>query len=147
LFEENGWCQSDVHHHLDQIENQKHTAVLVGNQDRLIGVIALADEVREDAARAIQKLQQAGIEKTVMLTGDNEMTAGSISQKVGISEYYSDVITGDKVSTIKRLQESGKLVGMVGDGINDAPALAAASIGISMGASAAIPLSKQPILL
>ena len=135
LFEENGWCQSDVHHHLDQIENQKHTAVLVGNQDRLIGVIALADEVREDAARAIQKLQQAGIEKTVMLTGDNEMTAGSISQKVGISEYYSELLPADKVSTIKRLQESGKLVGMVGDGINDAPALAAASIGISMGAS------------
>jgi len=135
LFEENGWCQEDVHEHLYKIENQKHTAVLVGNQNRLIGVIALADEVRMDAAQALQKLQQAGVERTVMLTGDNEMTAGSISQKVGITEYYSELLPADKVSTIKRLKEGGKLVGMVGDGINDAPALATANIGISMGAS------------
>jgi Cd2+/Zn2+-exporting ATPase len=135
LFEENGWCQDKVHEHLTQIENLRYTAVLVGNQKQLIGVIALADEVRLDAAQAIQKLQQSGIERTVMLTGDNEMTAESISQKVGIPEYYSELLPVDKVSTINHLKENGKLVGMVGDGINDAPALAAANIGISMGAS------------
>ncbi len=135
LFEENGCCQEKVHEHIRYIENQRHTAVLIGNHSQLIGVIALADEVRENAASAIQQLKRGGIEKIIMLTGDNEVTAQSISQKAGIEEFYAELLPAQKVTTIQQLTEGGKLVAMVGDGINDAPALAAATIGISMGVS------------
>lgn len=135
LFEENGWCQEKVHEHIAHIENQRHTAVLVGNNSQLIGVIALADEVRENAASAIHQLKKSGIDKIVLLTGDNEVTAQSICQKLGIEEFYAELLPADKVSTIQQLKARGELIAMVGDGINDAPALATASIGISMGVS------------
>lgn len=135
LFEENGWCQEKVHEHITHIENQRHTAVLVGNTSQLIGVIAIADEVRENAASAILQLKKSGIEKIVILTGDNEVTAQSICQKLGIDEFYAELLPAEKVTTIKQLKARRGSIIMVGDGINDAPALAAASIGISMGAS------------
>lgn len=135
LFEENGWCQEKVHEHITHIENQRHTAVLVGNTSQLIGVIAIADEVRENAASAILQLKKSGIEKIVILTGDNEVTAQSICQKLGIDEFYAELLPAEKVKTIKQLKARRGSIIMVGDGINDAPALAAASIGISMGAS------------
>jgi Cd2+/Zn2+-exporting ATPase len=135
LFEEKGMCEEDIHNELDKLENRSHTAILIGNEKNIVGLIAVADKIRESAPLAIKNLKNAGIKKTVMLTGDNGITAESISNEIGIDQFYAELLPEDKVRLIHQFIEDNKNVGMVGDGINDAPALAAASMGISMGAS------------
>ncbi|RQW01996.1 MAG: HAD family hydrolase, partial [Calditrichaeota bacterium] len=135
LFEENGWCEESVHAILEKIENRRHTAVIIGNKDKILGLIALSDEVREQSMYALRELKKSGVEKTVMLTGDNEVTAEAIARETGIDEYRAELLPQDKVSFIEKLKEQWNFVAMVGDGINDAPALAVANMGISMGAS------------
>ncbi|MDZ7262088.1 MAG: heavy metal translocating P-type ATPase [candidate division KSB1 bacterium] len=135
LFEENHWCEEEIHQHLDKIEQRQHTAVIVGNEKSILGVIAIADGVRENAAQAIRELHAAGIQKTIMLTGDNQQTAEAIAREIGIAEFRSELLPEDKVAAIKQLLTEYRQVAMVGDGINDAPALAVATMGISMGTS------------
>ncbi|MEC4819103.1 MAG: heavy metal translocating P-type ATPase [Scytonema sp. PMC 1069.18] len=99
----------------------------------VIGAIAIADEVRAESAGAIAQLRKLGVEQIVMLTGDNDRTARSVAQAVGIDQVYAQLLPEDKLDVIRRLQQQYQTVAMVGDGINDAPALAQASVGIAMG--------------
>lgn len=119
------------------LEQEGKTVVWVaqGNIAEVMGVIAIADEVRSQAAATITRLKQLGIEQIVMLTGDNEETAHSVAKAVGIDLVYAQLLPEDKLDVIRRLQQKYQTVAMVGDGINDAPALAQASVGIAMGIS------------
>jgi Cd2+/Zn2+-exporting ATPase len=118
-----------------QLEAEGKTVVWVAQADRLLGIIAVADTLRPKAAEIVKRLQHLGIEHIVMLTGDNQRTARSIAQAVGIEQVYAELLPEDKVSAIRNLQRQYGTVAMVGDGINDAPALAQASVGIAMGAA------------
>ncbi|BDI15257.1 ATPase [Nostoc cf. commune SO-36] len=102
---------------------------------QVMGVIAIADEVRSQAAATITRLKKLGVEQIVMLTGDNQETAHSVAKAVGIDRVYAQLLPEDKLDVIRRLQQQYQTVAMVGDGINDAPALAQASVGIAMGVS------------
>ncbi len=136
LFEENGWCDEQIHPHLEKFRSRHHTVVIVGNRKQILGVISIADAPRPDAPLAIADLKRAGIRKTVMLTGDNFATAEAIARELGIDEFRAELLPEDKVTVIQELTSRYGRTAMVGDGINDAPALAVAEIGISMGASA-----------
>ncbi|MBC1222174.1 heavy metal translocating P-type ATPase [Nostoc sp. UCD121] len=119
------------------LEQEGKTVVWVaqGNIAEVMGVIAIADEVRSQAGATISRLKQLGIEQIVMLTGDNEETAQSVAKAVGIDQVYAHLLPEDKLDVIRLLQQKYQTVAMVGDGINDAPALAQASVGIAMGIS------------
>ena len=134
-FEENGRCDPKVHSHLDRIEANKHTAVLLGNSRAVIAIFSIADEIRPEAQEAVQLLRVEGVSKSIMLTGDNQITAASISSALGMDDVYAELLPENKVETIQKLKDRYEHVGMVGDGINDAPALAMATIGVSMGIS------------
>lgn len=107
--------------------------MLFGTEREVLAVLAVADEVRETGKEVIQKLHDLGIEKTIMLTGDNEATARAIAAQVGVTEVRSELMPQDKLAVIKELRAKYGKVGMVGDGVNDAPALAASTVGIAMG--------------
>ena len=107
--------------------------MILGTEKEILAIIAVADEVRESSKEVIQKLHHIGIEKTIMLTGDNEGTAAAIGHEVGVSTIKADLLPEDKLNYIKNLRASNLCVAMVGDGINDAPALAAANLGVAMG--------------
>jgi Cd2+/Zn2+-exporting ATPase len=115
-------------------EERGETAVHVVRDGTVIGVIAMHDELREAAPGVVEALRNAGIE-TVMLTGDNERTAAAVAEEVGIDEYRAELLPEDKQTVIENLQDDGHIVAMVGDGINDAPSLATADVGIAMGAA------------
>ena len=133
--EEVGFCSSDVEAQLAALERQGKTTVILGTDQGAIGLIAIADQLREEVADAFQTLRAAGIHRLVMLTGDNRGTAEAIAQRLGIEEYLADLLPEDKVEKVRELSRRYGTVGMVGDGVNDAPALAAANIGIAMGAA------------
>ncbi|MDF5734497.1 MULTISPECIES: heavy metal translocating P-type ATPase [unclassified Nostoc] len=112
-----------------------NSSPLFEKRAEVMGVIAIADEVRSQAAATITRLKKLGIEQIVMLTGDNQETAHSVAKAVGIDRVYAQLLPEDKLDVIRRLQQEYQTVAMVGDGINDAPALAQASVGIAMGIS------------
>ncbi|WP_418280964.1 heavy metal translocating P-type ATPase [Halorubrum sp. DTA98] len=121
---------------IPRLQADGKTVVLVGTDERLEGVIAVADTVRPEASWAVDRLHEAGIERVVMLTGDNERTARAIGDRVGVDEVRADLLPAEKVDAVRELRESTDGgVAMVGDGINDAPALATATVGIAMGAA------------
>lgn len=109
------------------------TVVYVAKNNLFVGAIEIADQLKEDAAMAVSQLKQANC-KTVLLTGDNEKTAQEVAQKVGVDEYHSQLLPQDKASLVEQMMKQGKKVAFVGDGINDAPVLATANVGIAMGA-------------
>ena len=115
------------------LQNQGKTAMLVGTEQELLAVIAVADEVRESSKKVIQRLHDMGIQHTIMLTGDNAGTGKAIGRQVGISEIQADLMPENKLDYIKQLKSTYQHVAMVGDGVNDAPALAASTVGIAMG--------------
>ncbi len=116
-------------------EQEGKTVVWVARGAEVMGVIAIADQVRSQAAATITRLKKLGVEQIVMLTGDNQQTAHSVAKAVGIDRVYAQLLPEDKLNVIRRLQQQYQTVAMVGDGINDAPALAQASVGIAMGVS------------
>jgi len=118
-----------------ELEKQGKTVVLLGSQKELLGIIAVADKVRREAKNVIQTLKKGGIERVIMLTGDNEGTSETIAREVGVDEYYAKLLPEDKVAAVKKLKEKNSYIAMVGDGVNDAPAMAEADIGIAMGAA------------
>ncbi|MGQ9628924.1 MAG: heavy metal translocating P-type ATPase [bacterium] len=132
LFEERGWCSPDADGVLEGFESEGKTAVMLGNSDGILGIIAIADVPREGARWAIGELKRNGM-KTVMLTGDNRATAQAISDQLGMDEYRAELLPEDKVRAVGELVEEHRRVAMVGDGVNDAPALASATVGIAMG--------------
>ncbi|MFE8698925.1 heavy metal translocating P-type ATPase [Cytobacillus sp. FJAT-53684] len=133
LFEEMTPLSSFVHEEVNTLQIQGKTVMLVGTTEEIIGLIAVADQVRESSSEVIQKLQAIGIQKTIMLTGDNEATGQAIAKQVGVSEVKAELLPQDKLAAIKSLRKQYGKVAMVGDGINDAPALATATVGIAMG--------------
>lgn len=118
-----------------QLQAAGKTVVWVAKDNNLLGVIAVADTLRPEAKNTIKRLKRLGVEHIIMLTGDNQQTAEYIARELGIDEIYAELLPEDKVDVIKRLQKQYQTVAMVGDGINDAPALAQASVGIAMGIS------------
>ena len=131
---------------LDRHEAQAHTAVLVGIDGTVAGVIAIADAVKPDAGYAIAELKRRAI-VPVMLTGDNQRTARAVAGQVGIEEVHAQIVPQDKAARVRTLQEQGAQVAMVGDGINDAPALMQAHVGIAIGAGTDIAIESSDIVL
>ena len=131
-----------------QLEAEGKTVVWVSYAGEILGIIAIADTPRLNAAATIKRLKDLGVEQIVMLTGDNKRTAQSVAQQLAIDEVYAELLPEDKVSVIRRLQRQYQTVAMVGDGINDAPALAQASVGIAMGvAGSDVALETADIVL
>ncbi len=107
--------------------------MIMGTEQEVLLLIAVADEIRAESKGVIRKLHQLGIKRTVMLTGDNRHTAEAIGKLLGVSIIKADLLPEDKLNYIKQLRAKGQNVAMVGDGVNDAPALAAATVGVAMG--------------
>jgi Zn2+/Cd2+-exporting ATPase len=136
LMEELGVETSDtVDEQLMELKSGARTAVILALDEQVIGLLGISDPIRKDSFRMVRKLRENGIERIVMLTGDDGVTAEAIAAEAGITEVYAGLLPEDKLAHIKRLQREGHVVGMIGDGINDAPALAAADLGIAMGAA------------
>ncbi|MCZ6481453.1 MAG: heavy metal translocating P-type ATPase [candidate division NC10 bacterium] len=133
--EEVGFCSPEVETKLADLERAGKTTVILGTDTQAIGIIAIADQIREEVPEVLQSLKTVGVRKLVMLTGDNLGTAEAIAGRLGIDEYWADLLPADKVEQVRQLTGRYDTVAMVGDGVNDAPALAAASIGIAMGAA------------
>jgi Cu+-exporting ATPase len=136
------WAENE----LDKLENEAKTAMIVARNGKIDGIIAVADTIKDDSIQAIQTLESLGIE-TVMLTGDNKRTAEAIAKKVGISKVLAEVLPDGKVSAIRDLQKKVGLVAMVGDGINDAPALTQADVGIAIGTGTDIAIEASDVTL
>lgn len=130
----------------DKLASEGKTPMYIGINNKIAGIIAVADVVKENSAKAIKKLHDMGIE-VAMITGDNKKTAAAIANQVGIDRVLAEVLPQDKSSEVKKLQEEGKFVAMVGDGINDAPALAQADIGIAIGSGTDVAMESADIVL
>jgi len=132
-LEERGQETAEVHAALADLTDAGHTIVALGNETHVCGCISLADAVRGESLETVQALRSAGIMHIVMLTGDNKGTAAAIAAATGIDEVHAELLPADKVGVIEALVTRYKMVAMVGDGINDAPAMARATLGIAMG--------------
>ncbi|WP_146819575.1 HAD-IC family P-type ATPase, partial [Actinotalea fermentans] len=130
----------------DRLADAGRTAVLAAVDGRAVAVVAMADAARETAAAAVEALHALGVE-VVMLTGDNEATARRIAGQLGIDTVIAEVLPGDKAEKVAELQRSGRRVAMVGDGVNDAPALATADIGIAIGAGTDVAIETADVVL
>jgi P-type Cu+ transporter len=131
---------------LEELSSAGKTAVLVAVDGEVAGMVAVADTVKEESREAVDRLHSLGLE-VAMITGDNERTAGAVARELGIDRVLAEVLPQDKADEVKRLQESGKRVGMVGDGINDAPALARADVGIAIGTGADVAMEAADLAL
>ncbi|EJF00553.1 heavy metal translocating P-type ATPase [Liquorilactobacillus mali] len=137
---------SFIKNQLDELALQGKTPLLLGLGTKLAGIIAIADPIKNSSRTAVTKLQDAGIE-VIMMTGDNAKTASAIAEQVGIKTVRSEVMPADKANQVQALQAESKLVGMVGDGINDAPALARANVGIAIGSGTDVAIDAADIVL
>jgi len=133
LLEERGLCSDAIHRTMLEHEDCHHIAVALASSRRPLGVILLADGLRSEAPAVVRDLRRAGVQRVVMLTGDNEGTARAIARECGDIEFRAELLPADKVAAVEQLRAEHGEVTMVGDGINDAPALAAARVGIAMG--------------
>jgi Cd2+/Zn2+-exporting ATPase len=134
-----GVCTPEIEQRLAELESAAQSVVVVGHKPhdgcagKVLGILAVGDAMRANAPEAIAALRRAGIVKIVMLSGDNQRTASAIARKAGIDEAHGDLLPDQKIERVKALLASERYVGMIGDGVNDAPAMAAASVGIAMG--------------
>ena len=125
---------AELHATANSIEDAGHSLVIMWCEDHVCGLMSLADSIRPEAKSAIQSLKSLGITRIVMLTGDNQRTAEQVAGQLGIEEYYAELLPEDKVRVVTEMRESLGRMAMVGDGVNDAPAMASASVSIAMGA-------------
>ncbi len=142
LVGKNKFLRDKGTHITDSIENviseqteQGMTTVLVANDSKPVGLIAIADEIRSETPNAIASLKAMGIKEIIMLTGDNHKVAKAVAEEIGVDDFQAELLPEQKLQFVEKLQKQGKVVGMIGDGINDAPALALADVGIAMGAA------------
>ncbi|MEP1258077.1 MULTISPECIES: copper-translocating P-type ATPase [Cytophagales] len=141
-----GLKQKDIEQPEGAFKTEDETVVFVLSDEKLIGFIALADEIRDESKEAIETLKKQGI-KILMATGDNEIVAKAVSETLGLDGYYSEVMPEDKQKIIKDLQAKGEFVAMTGDGVNDAPALAQADVGIAVGSGTDVAAETADIIL
>ena len=146
LMEEKNIDSSAFQEQLLELSQEGKTAMFVAIDGQLAGIIAVADEMKSSSLKAVQELQSMGL-KVIMLTGDREETAKAIAQKAGIQKVIAGVLPDGKATAIKNLQESGKKLAMVGDGINDAPALVQADVGIAIGSGADVAIESADVVL
>ncbi len=130
----------------ERLRADAKTAVYVAVDGRMLGLIAVADRIRPTDQAAISALHRLGI-RVLLLTGDSRATAEAVAKTVGLDEVRAEVLPGDKAAEVERLEESGRRVAMVGDGVNDAPALAAASVGIAIGAGTDVAIETAGVIL
>ncbi|WP_319506583.1 heavy metal translocating P-type ATPase [uncultured Methanolobus sp.] len=146
LMEDNDVDILSLTENMESLETEGKTAMIVAKEGQAIGLVAVADTLKENSKEAVEKLQKMDIE-VVMITGDNRRTADAIAAQLGIRRVLSEVLPGDKASEIRKLQDEGRIVAMVGDGINDAPALTQSDIGIAMGAGTDVAMESAQIVL
>ena len=146
LMDERNISLGDLTESSNKLASQGKTPMYIAKDGEIAGIIAVADTVKENSLKAIEKLHRMGIE-VAMITGDNKRTAEAIAKQVGIDRVLSEVLPADKANEVKKLQSEGKKVAMVGDGINDAPALAQADIGIAIGSGTDVAMESADIVL
>lgn len=146
MMEKFGIPTKEIEHNMTTLELQGKTAIILSVNNKIEGIIAVADSIKESSPMAISALNDLGIE-CIMITGDNENAAKEIAKQVGIKKVIANVLPADKAIEIKKLQSEGKIVAMVGDGINDAPALAQSDIGIAIGSGSDIAKETGGIIL
>jgi len=146
LMESAGIDTSDFEEELKRLENEAKTAMLAAADGKMMGIVAVADALKEDSVKAITELKKLGL-KTAMITGDNQRTAEAIAKEVGIDHVFAEVMPDGKVDKVKELQSEFGVIAMVGDGINDAPALTQANVGIAIGTGTDIAIESSDITL
>ena len=134
LMEEKGQETPDVHDKAESLEDAGHSVVALGNADHVCGLISVADTLRDVAPAAVRAMKRLGIRRIVMLTGDNEGTARAVARAAGVDEFMAELLPEDKVRAVEKLARRLGKVAMIGDGVNDAPAMAVSSLGVAMGA-------------
>lgn len=146
MMEARGFELAGVRAIVETYQEQAKTAILVALDGAVRGVIAVADTVKDGSAEAIESLHQMGL-KVAMITGDNEQTARAIGEQVGVDDVLAEVLPGDKAAEVQKLQQERRVIAMVGDGINDAPALAQAEVGIAIGTGTDVAMATAPVVL
>ncbi len=137
---------ADLKNRAEGLYDQGKTLAFIALNGRVVGIIAVADQMKDNAPKAVKKLRDMGL-KVVMITGDNKRTAEAIAKQVGIDDFRAEVLPEDKVNVVKSLQKEGLIVAMVGDGVNDAPALAASDVGIALGSGTDVAVETGGIIL
>jgi P-type Cu+ transporter len=146
LMAEENVAYSDFTKTMEQLSALGQTPMMLAVDQKIAGIIAVSDPIKKDSAAAVKQLQHQGV-RVLMVTGDNEITANAIAKQAGITEIRAQVLPQDKATVVKELQDKGEVVGMVGDGINDAPALAQADVGFAIGTGTDVAIESADIVI